>query len=167
MNILRLVVAEKEKKNRPQSEEFKALEKVMFDLYRYSQLTVNRSMLRLPVPKTKAKVQLRFPKKIWNENLLLHNFGLRNRKELKGTVYIFGQLLWLKNSELWPLYRLSRPFSGKYLRQKEQGIYVCIVCENPIFASECKYDSHCGWPSFNDVIAQGKVSVAKDGSHGT
>ena len=59
-----------------------------------------------------------------------------------------------------------RPFSGKYLRQKEEGIYVCIVCDNPLFHSDHKYETMCGWPSFTDVITQGKVTVKKDTSHG-
>ena len=49
---------------------------------------------------------------------------------------------------------------------KDEGLYVCVVCENPLFTSDAKFDSGCGWPSFSDVIAQGKVTVKRDTSHG-
>ena len=60
-----------------------------------------------------------------------------------------------------------RPFSGKYVHVKDDGIYTCVVCENPLFRSEQKFQTMCGWPSFSDVIAHGKVTVKKDTSHGT
>ena len=50
---------------------------------------------------------------------------------------------------------------------KDDGIYTCVVCENPLFKSEQKFQTMCGWPSFSDVIAHGKVTVKKDTSHGT
>ena len=59
-----------------------------------------------------------------------------------------------------------RAFSGKYVRMKDEGVYTCIICDNPLFRSEQKYDTMCGWPAFQDVIAQGKVTLKKDGSHG-
>ena len=49
---------------------------------------------------------------------------------------------------------------------KDEGVYVCIICDNPLFKSDCKYDTMCGWPAFNDVIAQGKVTLKKDTAHG-
>ena len=48
---------------------------------------------------------------------------------------------------------------------KEEGVYCCIVCENVLFHSQQKYHSGCGWPSFSDVIAQGKVTVSNDTTH--
>ena len=59
-----------------------------------------------------------------------------------------------------------RAYSGKLLRNKDDGIYTCIVCDNPLFNSDQKYDSGCGWPSFQDVIAKGKVTLKKDMAHG-
>nr|CAH7713763.1 unnamed protein product [Callosobruchus chinensis] len=49
----------------------------------------------------------------------------------------------------------ERPFSGCYNKTYDTGTYVCIVCEQPLFSSETKYDSGCGWPAFNDVLDQG------------
>ncbi|KAI0240288.1 Methionine-R-sulfoxide reductase B3 [Lamellibrachia satsuma] len=62
--------------------------------------------------------------------------------------------------------KTERPFSGKFVHMKEDGIYTCIVCDNPLFKSDQKFDTMCGWPSFSDVIAHGKVTVKRDTSHG-
>lgn len=43
---------------------------------------------------------------------------------------------------------------------------MCIVCEQPLFTSDTKYDSSCGWPAFNDVLDQGKVKLTPDTSGG-
>ncbi|KAJ8933726.1 hypothetical protein NQ314_013856 [Rhamnusium bicolor] len=60
----------------------------------------------------------------------------------------------------------ERPFSGCFNKIYEAGIYICIVCEEPLFSSETKYDSGCGWPAFNDVLDQGKVKLSPDTSGG-
>ncbi|XP_023014092.1 methionine sulfoxide reductase SelR isoform X1 [Leptinotarsa decemlineata] len=58
----------------------------------------------------------------------------------------------------------ERPFSGCYNKTKDAGTYVCIVCEQPLFSSETKFDSGCGWPAFNDVLDKGKVKLSPDTS---
>jgi len=60
----------------------------------------------------------------------------------------------------------ERPFSGKYVHTTDEGVYRCAACGNALFRSDAKFDAHCGWPSFDDVIAQGTVKVHEDTSHG-
>ena len=60
----------------------------------------------------------------------------------------------------------ERPGTGKYLNNKEPGIYVDIVSGEPLFASSDKYESGCGWPSFTKPIEPAHVAELKDTSHG-
>ena len=58
------------------------------------------------------------------------------------------------------------PFSGKYLDNKDEGIYRCICCGQELFSSNHKYDSQSGWPSFYDVLDKQNVKLVSDKSHG-
>ena len=60
----------------------------------------------------------------------------------------------------------ERPFTGKLLMNKEKGVYKCAACGNELFTSEMKFDSHCGWPSFDREIAGGKIKTETDFSAG-
>lgn len=76
-----------------------------------------------------------------------------------------------KSSDEWAqeldphTYRITReagteaPFTGRYFDCKTAGVYHCVCCGEPLFLSDAKYDSGCGWPSFfqpksDDVIAE-------------
>ena len=58
------------------------------------------------------------------------------------------------------------PFSGQYCDQKVSGTYVCAGCEEELFASESKYDSRSGWPSFWRPIHAENIGELIDVSHG-
>ncbi len=57
------------------------------------------------------------------------------------------------------------PFSGKLLHEKGSGTYACKVCGSPLFASDAKFDSGTGWPSFDQALP-GSVREVPDESHG-
>ena len=55
----------------------------------------------------------------------------------------------------------ERPFSGKYYKYKEKGTYTCKRCGAELYKSNDKFDSGCGWPSFDEEI-QGAVKRTPD-----
>jgi peptide-methionine (R)-S-oxide reductase len=58
------------------------------------------------------------------------------------------------------------PFTGKYLHNKESGMYTCAVCGAELFPNDTKFDSNSGWPSFYDVANSDAVKLTEDKSHG-
>ena len=60
----------------------------------------------------------------------------------------------------------ERPFTGKFYLHKDKGVYTCAACGNELFTSDMKFDSHCGWPSFDREIKGGKIKTEVDSSHG-
>ncbi len=59
----------------------------------------------------------------------------------------------------------ERPFTGQYNVHFEEGTYKCMACNVSLFESGSKFDSGCGWPSFDESI-EGSVEYVKDASHG-
>lgn len=57
------------------------------------------------------------------------------------------------------------PFSGKYVNHHEGGMYNCVVCGQKLFASDAKFDSGSGWPSFDQAL-RGTTKLVSDNSHG-
>jgi len=60
----------------------------------------------------------------------------------------------------------ERAYTGKLLLNKDTGIYKCAACGNELFTDEMKFDSHCGWPSFDKEIEEGVIKETLDTSHG-
>ena len=60
----------------------------------------------------------------------------------------------------------ERPGTGKLLYNKEPGLYVDIVSGEPLFISDDKYESGCGWPSFTKPVEASYVREISDSSHG-
>lgn len=57
-------------------------------------------------------------------------------------------------------------FSGKYCNYHENGLYVCAACSTPLFSSESKFESGCGWPSFNKPYSNVNIGEYTDSSYG-
>ena len=60
----------------------------------------------------------------------------------------------------------ERPFTGQYLKLKDDGVFHCICCDAPLFSSGTKFDSGCGWPSFSDILSSEHVEKKVDLSLG-
>lgn len=60
----------------------------------------------------------------------------------------------------------ERAWSGKYNEHKGKGTYKCICCGEPLFASDTKYESGSGWPSFWAPLNESAVETTTDKSHG-
>ncbi len=60
----------------------------------------------------------------------------------------------------------ERPFTGTYWDHTKVGLYVDIVTGEPLFSSQEKFDSGCGWPSFTAPITKDVVNELRDKSHG-
>lgn len=60
----------------------------------------------------------------------------------------------------------EKPFTGKYYKHTEDGMYHCAACDASLFGSDSKFDSDCGWPSFDKPENQENVILQPDNSLG-
>ena len=60
----------------------------------------------------------------------------------------------------------NRHLTGRLLHNKRDGVYHCLICDAPLFHSQTKYDSGCGWPSFYEPVSEESIRYIKDLSHG-
>lgn len=69
-------------------------------------------------------------------------------------------------------YRVTRqkgteaPFSGEYCDTETEGMYRCVCCGEPLFSSETKFHSGCGWPSFFKPLSEEAIDQETDTSYG-
>lgn len=74
-----------------------------------------------------------------------------------------------ENPELYTVARkkgTEAPFTGKYVNEKTDGMYHCALCDAPLFASDTKFDSKSGWPSFTDPVVAHAVELHEDDAFG-
>ncbi|WFB34364.1 peptide-methionine (R)-S-oxide reductase MsrB [Kiritimatiellota bacterium B12222] len=60
----------------------------------------------------------------------------------------------------------ERPWSGEYTDEKTAGLYHCVCCKAPLFRSDAKFDSGCGWPSYFEPVAEDAMEEIADHSLG-
>jgi peptide-methionine (R)-S-oxide reductase len=60
----------------------------------------------------------------------------------------------------------ERAGTGEYNKHSQPGIYTCVCCGTPLFESDAKFDSGCGWPSYFKALDPANVLERKDRSHG-
>ena len=60
----------------------------------------------------------------------------------------------------------ERAFTGRYWDHHQHGIYTCVCCGTPLFESDAKFDSGCGWPSYFRPLDPDKVGERVDRTHG-
>jgi len=58
------------------------------------------------------------------------------------------------------------PFTGRYWDHQEDGIYTCVCCNTPLFASDTKFESGCGWPSYFKALNPANVKEKIDRTYG-
>jgi len=60
----------------------------------------------------------------------------------------------------------ERPYTSKFEDFKEKGTYYCAACGNPLFKSDAKFESGCGWPSFYEPISKSAIIYTPDNTYG-
>lgn len=86
--------------------------------------------------------------------------------EIKKTDDEWKKLLTEEEYAVCRLKGTERPFTGEYNDSKEQGMYKCRCCGEPLFSSSAKFDSGSGWPSFFQPASETGVTEDSDISHG-
>ena len=106
------------------------------------------------MPSTKSNQPRSRPSKSHLNRKIKHITHKMKEKFLKNLTKEETKILKDKSTEI--------PFTGKFLKNKKQGIYTCKACCQELFKSNTKYNSHSGWPSFYDVIKKGNIKLIKD-----
>ncbi len=95
----------------------------------------------------------------------LSSFGQQNDYSMKNDEELKKELTDIQ-------YRVTQekgteaPFTGEYYKNKDEGLYECLICKSPLFTSNEKYDSGCGWPSFYLPVTDSSIVETVDNSLG-
>lgn len=95
------------------------------------------------------------------ENMTMNDSTIINRTDAE-----WKELLTPEQYSVLRLKGTDRPFTGKYYRTNDKGVYSCAACGTELFTSDMKFDSECGWPSFDRAMEGGKIKTETDLSHG-
>jgi peptide-methionine (R)-S-oxide reductase len=102
---------------------------------------------------------------ISNQAAIAQNKMTTNNKKVKKTEEEWKQVLTPQQYYILREKGTDRPGDYGYTGHFEKGTYHCSACDAQLFASDTKYESHCGWPSFDDAL-KGAVTYKVDRSMG-
>jgi peptide-methionine (R)-S-oxide reductase len=98
-----------------------------------------------------------------NEN---NNTTTKMNDSSKYTDEYWKQKLTPEQYEVTRKHGTERPFNNAFWNNKEKGMYYCVCCNAPLFSSDTKFDSGCGWPSFYDAFDKSNIVEVLDTSYG-
>ena len=103
--------------------------------------------------------------KILDKKLEEHGMETKKQKEINLTDEEWQKKLTPEEYHILREKGTERPFTGKYDKFYEQGVYKCAGCDTELFISDTKYNSGCGWPAFYESLP-GKIDESSDNSFG-
>jgi peptide-methionine (R)-S-oxide reductase len=106
-----------------------------------------------------------------SQQLLAQKTAVKTKSSMDTTKIVRTEAEWKKilTPEQYHVLRekgTDAPFTGKLTYNKEKGYYNCAACGNELFTSDMKFESHCGWPSFDKELEGGRIKTVTDTSHG-
>lgn len=103
--------------------------------------------------------------KILDKKLKEHGMKTKKQKEVNLSDEEWQKKLTPEEYHILREKGTERPFTGKYDKFYEQGVYKCAGCDTELFISAAKYNSECGWPAFYESLP-GKIDESSDNSFG-